>query len=426
MRLITDPHEPLKSSAQNASNRTDWSQPKLVWICSALFIILSLIACSRSDAQTNSAPPPTASGTPPRSAVQSPSAPDLEVGREAQFISLLHARDGQVFHLAELKRILTFHESLNANLQRMLSTSSIPDYKGVISKEQKRVDQTISALSKIGTLLEKQNAVKAFDDDFPVTLASRLPSDIRLRLRTGGEPPPDIFSAISTNRSLIQNFGESLSVEDRTYINRYDTILTNVESRFKSQLAVPKAIDDLPGNFLEYAGAASWENLTDDEINEAMSRYKTTLSEAMQVLGNSVDIASTRDFISQKMSEISNDIQTEYKGSAKNFDEFESGIVRTATLTFGNAVGSSSFTYLLVVFAAVFVMIMLFPVLYKKFDSSVATNLIKAEFLLQLSTVFVLTSAIIILGIGQFIDKQQLPVLLAGISGYVLGQLGKA
>jgi sorbitol-specific phosphotransferase system component IIC len=71
-------------------------------------------------------------------------------------------------------------------------------------------------------------------------------------------------------------------------------------------------------------------------------------------------------------------------------------------------------------------MIMLFPVLYKRFDSTVATNLIKSEFLLQLATVFVLTSAIIILGIGQFIDRQQLPVLLASISGYVLGQLGKA
>ena len=55
----------------------------------------------------------------------------------------------------------------------------------------------------------------------------------------------------------------------------------------------------------------------------------------------------------------------------------------------------------------------------------VAGNILKAEFLLQFSTVFVLVAAIIILGIGELIDKQQLPVLLAGISGYVLGQLGK-
>jgi len=59
-------------------------------------------------------------------------------------------------------------------------------------------------------------------------------------------------------------------------------------------------------------------------------------------------------------------------------------------------------------------------------NSAIAANLLKAEFLLQFSTVFVLIAAIIILGIGDLIDKDQLPVLLAGISGYVLGQLGKA
>ena len=59
------------------------------------------------------------------------------------------------------------------------------------------------------------------------------------------------------------------------------------------------------------------------------------------------------------------------------------------------------------------------------YNVTIAQNILKAEFLLQFSTVFVLVAAIIILGIGELIDKQQLPVLLAGISGYVLGQLGK-
>jgi hypothetical protein len=54
----------------------------------------------------------------------------------------------------------------------------------------------------------------------------------------------------------------------------------------------------------------------------------------------------------------------------------------------------------------------------------VAENVLKSEFLLQFSTVFVLVAAIIILAIGNFINPDQLPVLLAGISGYVLGQLG--
>src|SRR5262249_11941515 len=42
----------------------------------------------------------------------------LDLGREAQFISLMHARDAQVSYLAELKRILSFHDGGNASFQR--------------------------------------------------------------------------------------------------------------------------------------------------------------------------------------------------------------------------------------------------------------------------------------------------------------------
>ena len=61
----------------------------------------------------------------------------------------------------------------------------------------------------------------------------------------------------------------------------------------------------------------------------------------------------------------------------------------------------------------------------KFYSDKVVGNILKSEFLLQFSTVFVLIAAIIILGIGKLIKEDQLPVLLAGISGYVLGQLGK-
>ena len=104
------------------------------------------------------------------------------------------------------------------------------------------------------------------------------------------------------------------------------------------------------------------------------------------------------------------------------FGEFEKGISLQVRSLYSDKVGGSSFLYLLGVFAGVFAIIMISPKLYSE---TVAYNVLKAEFLLQFSTVFVLIAAIIILGIGELIDKQQVPVLLAGISGYVLGQLGK-
>jgi Ca2+-dependent lipid-binding protein len=200
------------------------------------------------------------------------------------------------------------------------------------------------------------------------------------------------------------------------------------EARHAFQAPQTPALNDMPDSFSDLASAASIKDMTAEQISEGIEHYKSALSEAGQAVPAITpdQINKIHDSVTGELAGISTDIRKEYDASAKSFDEFETGIVKTATVTFGNAVGSSSFTYLLIVFAIVFVMIMLFPVLYRKYDNTVATNLIKSNFFLQLSTVFALTSAIIILGIGQFIDRQQLPVLLAAISGYVLGQLGKA
>jgi len=110
------------------------------------------------------------------------------------------------------------------------------------------------------------------------------------------------------------------------------------------------------------------------------------------------------------------------KDANAKLDAVEASIAASARALYGNKVGSDSFNYLLYVFAGVFLLILLLPRLYSE---RISANVLKAEFLLQFSTVFVLVAAIIILGIGDLIDKQQLPVLLAGISGYVLGQLGQ-
>jgi hypothetical protein len=359
----------------------------------------------------------------------------LDLGRDAQFISLIHARDGQVSHLAELKRILSFHDGVNASFQKMWNSFSVPDYKCQIVKEQKRLERFSQSISQSTQISDKQSLANSFDDDFPLRIGTRSPFFERSGLRSSrvtsdSSIPQDIALFITSERASIQNFFQTLSVETRTYSTKYEAILADLEGQARRAFQPPQTptLNEMPDSFSDLAGAASNKDMTAEQISAGIESYKSALSEAAQVVTSptSDQINRIHDSIIQKLTEISNDIRKEYADSAKSFDEFERGIVKTATVTFGNAIGSSSFTYLLVVFASVFVMIMLFPVLYKRFDSTVATNLIKSEFLLQLSTVFVLTSAIIILGIGQFIDRQQLPVLLASISGYVLGQLGKA
>ena len=101
---------------------------------------------------------------------QSAPASTLELGREAQFISLIHARDGQVSHLAELKRILSFHDGVSASFQRMWNSFSVPDYKSQIKKEQERVDRFATAISRSSSLNDKQSLADGFDDDFPLRM----------------------------------------------------------------------------------------------------------------------------------------------------------------------------------------------------------------------------------------------------------------
>src|SRR5271156_5756336 len=59
------------------------------------------------------------------------------------------------------------------------------------------------------------------------------------------------------------------------------------------------------------------------------------------------------------------------------------------------------------------------------FPTEVSQHVFQSGYLLQIFTVFVLMSSIVILAISNFLQAQQLSTLIAAISGYVLGHLGK-
>jgi len=62
------------------------------------------------------------------------------------------------------------------------------------------------------------------------------------------------------------------------------------------------------------------------------------------------------------------------------FQNLETSITGSARALYGDKVGASSFIYLLVVFTIVFGVIMTIPKIY---DGAIATNILKAEFLLN-------------------------------------------
>lgn len=169
-----------------------------------------------------------------------------------------------------------------------------------------------------------------------------------------------------------------------------------------------------------------YDALTVAQIQSGIDKYRAALTKARDEVPDEISsdlITSARKNIDTDVDHITAELANQTNDERELRKRLEDQIVASAKSVYGKAVGSDSFNYLLIVFTLVFGVVMVLPRFYPE---AVAANILKAEFLLQFSTVFILVAAIIILGIGNLIKNDQLPVLLAGISGYVLGQLGKA
>jgi hypothetical protein len=214
---------------------------------------------------------------------------------------------------------------------------------------------------------------------------------------------------------------QNVSFENREFLAGYEQLFAMIEAIGNDTKPTP--LNDLPQQFFILAGAKSTDTITEPQVRSGISKYRDTLQQTRASIAASVE-ETTETVKSRLLTKLDGFGENLLKKSAALNNQM-GGLERNMTLAarslYGKTVGADSFNYLLIVFAAVFVIIMIAP---KFYPVPVAENILKSEFLLQFSTVFVLVAAIIILAIGGFIEKNQLPVLLAGISGYVLGQLG--
>jgi hypothetical protein len=235
-----------------------------------------------------------------------------------------------------------------------------------------------------------------------------------------------------SRRQYIGEAFRNISNENRGIYTEYNDLFINMDTDFANfeRPAMMEQLNNLPQQFISLANKETYESMSAEDVSFAVTRYLEVLKKSAADLttfsSNPETIKANLGVITKTylvgIDKIGEEIATQLKTANLKLDAVETSIAGSARALYGNKVGSDSFNYLLYVFAAVFLIIMLLPRLY---SDKIATNILKAEFLLQFSTVFVLVAAIIILGIGDLIDKQQLPVLLAGISGYVLGQLGQ-
>jgi len=353
--------------------------------------------------------------------------PTDPAAQDTQFIALFSSRDTQLAFIAELKRIISYHENLRGRIeQRSEFASSNEELNRAvtqqISKELESLQKLESSIAAAESLAQKIKLVKDYDDDFPLSLSPRGPPSSRAR---SGEDESAAF--LRRERLAANDAFQNVSSEIKEFKSNYDAVFADIENWFRSSRTLP-SLEQLPRNFYQLVdGVRSFDALTEEQIRTAIAKYRTVLQAALSEVQRQAPATSTgtplRAHLLAQLEPIRGRLVALLADKTTELGKVDKSLAGAAKALYGSKVGADSFNYLLIVFAIVFLVVMAAPKLYPEV---VAVNVLKSEFLLQFSTVFVLVAAIIILAIGGLIKEDQLPVLLAGISGYVLGQLGSA
>jgi hypothetical protein len=400
----------------------------------SLFLFLAMFAVWPFAAWSQVPPAQSDDATSPRqSSPPSNAVPQVtrDLSQDTQFLALLRTRDREFALLGELRRIVTYHDNFRGRLERVLATTG-----ELGSREQmtKTTNNAIARLQKFESdvkaasdLSAKAGLAKKFDEDFPLTR-----TELGLPRSSRSSRTSDVRNLALDNSSFIQrervNANEvfqNISIENREWLTSYEKLFVNIERRLNEFILKLSQLDKLPSSFYELTEADSFDTITEDQLQSAIDQYRTILQATLNDIASfpqPAAIESTKAALMGQVDSLGRNLVAKSSEQNTQFRDLEKSIAGSAKALYGNKVGADSFNYLLIVFAGVFIVIMVMPRFY---PAPVAENVLKSEFLLQFSTVFVLVAAIIILAIGELIQKDQLPVLLAGISGYVLGQLGK-
>lgn len=343
--------------------------------------------------------------------------------QDTQFLALLRARDPQLAVLGELRRIIVYHDNFRGRLERLLNSGeltreNLTNAINLALTRLKKIEDEVNAASDLSAKIE---IARNFDPEYPLFRADR-PISGTPRLNPD-RSETDRGRFIQIERVNAGEVFQNVSIGNREWLTKYEKLFASVESSVDSLLNPLRNLMRLPLQFYRLAGASSFAVLTANQIQVGIEKYRAALQTALTDLGTQPASAeSTREQLMAQADTLGRELVARSTEANSQLQNLEQSIAGQARSLYSGKVGAESFNNLLLVFAGVFIVLMIMPRFYPEI---VASNLLKSEFLLQFSTVFVLVAAIIILAIGDFIARDQLPVLLAGISGYVLGQLGK-
>jgi hypothetical protein len=329
----------------------------------------------------------------------------------------VQARDGYMAHREALNTLAAFRDNAARQLNEHFANPGLftsEQVRSRIEREIQRLDRAAPRMA-VEDSEERRRRLEEFDREFP----------LRIELPRGGSSDPLVFFA-TLRSGIVSARPRSTDPTLQRLANEIEGLIIETERKLRGMSEVRlNEIAALPRMFYELANKADFAEMSSQDAQNAVERYRTVLQSALRDMATPEQRSQVATEVRQKLAAIGTALRNEVATLTQQIDEVEELMIGTARTSFSGTVSENSFNYLLLLFGAIFIFLLATPIFYKKFDNEVARGLLRSDFILQFSTVFVLTSAIIILGIGGLIKEDQLPVLLAGISGYVLGQLGR-
>src|SRR5262249_47461244 len=159
-------------------------------------------------------------------------------------------RDAQFALILELKRIIAYHDNFRGRLNRAITLV----FAETFDKDQivNRINSELTRLQKFETdvnaadeLATKISLAKKFDEDFPLRFQRRF-------RRPGSD---DVNSFAQRKRVSALEVFQNVSIENREWLTSYEKLFTSIDTSLNAQNITVPAMDRLPSDFAELAGA---------------------------------------------------------------------------------------------------------------------------------------------------------------------------
>ena len=173
---------------------------------------------------------------------------------------------------------------------------------------------------------------------------------------------------------------------------------------------------------------ADRKTVSKEQVLAGLNLYKRFLDNQKKVITSGVALRSTLDEFKQNVRKsvatFTEGLDTFQESQVRAADQERSelfrGIINLSTQK--DSLALYLFIYLLVAFM---LSLLGLHLIIRIFNNDLAGKIFAANSLLNIFTVFVLVTSIVILAMSGKLEGRELSTLIAAISGYVLGQLGR-